>query len=162
MHRIWRFQACWTAHSSSPETRPTPVRVGLPPPAPEAPGGVSDRNSDSDDRPHQPPTEIPASRRQAPSSTAKSASTLFGRSWLRRRIRCREVYFRHFTRSFGGGEVRVVWLESSPLGKDVIRKLLNVSVVILQSVVIALAFHGDAVFRAGQLILQAQEILVRL
>src|SRR5207245_10278101 len=91
-----------------------------------------------------------------------AASTLVHLTSVRRPIRSREIHFRHFTRSFGGGEVRVVWLESSPLGKDVIRKLLNVSVVILQSVVIALAFHGDAIFRAGQLILQAQEILVRL
>src|SRR5213083_3406618 len=64
MHRIWQFRECWRPHSLPSETRPTPARAVLPPPAPEAPGGVSDRNSDSDDRPHQPPTEIPASHRQ--------------------------------------------------------------------------------------------------
>src|SRR2546430_2269070 len=62
----------------------------------------------------------------------------------------------------GRSEVRAVRLESSPPGKDVIRKLLNVSVVILESIVVAFALHRDAVFRAGQLILQAQEIFIRL
>jgi hypothetical protein len=38
--------------------------------------------------------------------------------------------------------------------------LLNVSVVVLKRIVIPLALDGDAVFRPGEFILQAQEVLI--
>src|SRR3989442_9146487 len=58
MHRIWQFRECWRPHSLPSETRPTPARAVLLPPAPKVPGDASDRNSG--DNPRGPPREIPA------------------------------------------------------------------------------------------------------
>ena len=66
-------------------------------------------------------------------------------------LRCRriiEVHFRGFARTFRSREVGVVHFESRPAGIDVVRKLLDVSVVVLQGVVVTLALDGDAVLGA--------------
>src|ERR1035438_8343816 len=63
---------------------------------------------------------------------------------LRRLRGGREVHFWHLARSFGRCEVCVVRLEAGPSRKNAVRKLLHVGVVVLQGVVIALAFDGDA------------------
>src|ERR1039458_6415677 len=81
---------------------------------------------------------------------------------LRRLRGGREVHFWHLARSFGRCEVCVVRLEASPSRKNAVRKLLHVGVVVLQGVVIALAFDGDAVLGACEFVLQAQKVFVRL
>src|ERR1035441_5148835 len=59
-------------------------------------------------------------------------------------------------------QVCVVRLEAGPSRKNAVRKLLHVGVVVLQGVVIALAFDGDAVLGACEFVLQAQKVFVRL
>src|SRR5207245_10881729 len=79
--------------------------------------------------------------------------------WLGRSA---EIYLGHLPRSLGGFEVRIVGLETCPAGKYARGELLDVGVVVLQGVVVALPCHGDAIFSAGQLVLQAQKVFVRL
>src|SRR5580658_4730315 len=63
-------------------------------------------------------------------------------------------------RSLAGLEIRVVWLEAGHSRPDAVGKLADEGVVILQSLVIPAPFDGNPVFRALQLILQLQKILV--
>src|ERR1700688_1968097 len=78
------------------------------------------------------------------------------RSWRARR----EIYLRHLPCSFRRGEVSVIRLESRPSRENVVRKLLDVGVVVLQRVVITLALDRDPVLGAREFVLQAQEILI--
>src|SRR5215469_4922701 len=97
---------------------------------------------------------------------ARSCSQMTGLSLpsvCRRRLgcRCREVHFGHRARTLRSREVGVVGFESHASSKEAGRKLLHVGVVILQRVVVALALHCNAVFRACKFVLQAEEILAR-
>ena len=65
------------------------------------------------------------------------------------RLRGWELDFRCFARSFGGLEVIVVAFEAGPSREDVVGEQANVGVVLLNGIVIALAFDGDAVLCAG-------------
>ena len=58
-------------------------------------------------------------------------------------------------------EIIVVPVESRDIGPDVVGEQPNERVVILQRLIVAAALDCDAVFRARQLILQLQEVLVR-
>ena len=88
-----------------------------------------------------------------------------------RRGRCRhclrrwlalKIHLRNISCAFCGFEVSVVLLVSGKSGNQIVRKLQQVSVVVLDRVVIALALDGDAVFGARQFVLQAQEIFIGL
>jgi hypothetical protein len=59
-----------------------------------------------------------------------------------------------------GLEVGVVALEAGPTGENVVGEERDVGVVVLDQFIVAAALDGDAVFGAGQLILQAKEIFV--
>ena len=52
-------------------------------------------------------------------------------------------------------------MEPGHPGPHAVGKLSDECVVVLQGVVVALALDGNAIFRAGQFILQAQKILIR-
>ena len=81
-------------------------------------------------------------------------------SRLRLRLRSREVHLGHCPRSFRGGEIRVVGFEPHTRREHAGRKLLHVSVVVLQGIVVALALDSDAVFGSREFVLQTQEILI--
>src|SRR5215469_14643762 len=86
---------------------------------------------------------------------------LAGWGRLRRRLRWRrEIHLGCLPRCFRCYEVGVIWFETRPTGKDVLRELLNVGVVILQCIVVALALDGNAVLGPGEFVLQTQEILI--
>src|SRR5215470_1363607 len=87
----------------------------------------------------------------------------FSPRWLRRGSGSRrsEVYLWNLARSFCRFEIGVVRLEARPSREDVVGELLDVRVVVLQSIVVALALDSNAIFGACQLILQAHEILIR-
>src|SRR4029077_17468759 len=95
-----------------------------------------------------------------------SACTLFRRRGLRRRLRGRarggEIHLGNLARFFRGSKIRFVRFETSPTRINVVGKLLHIGVVVLQRVVVTLALDRDAVFRSRQLVLQAQEVLIRL
>ena len=76
--------------------------------------------------------------------------------WLR--LRRVEIHLRDLARCFRCLEICRIWLEPRARGKQAGRELLHVRVVILQGVVVALAFDRDSVFSASEFILQAQEI----
>src|SRR5438067_6930858 len=80
------------------------------------------------------------------------------RRWFRRS----EIYFRHDPRRLRCFKVRVVWFEAHAGREQAVGELLDVSVVIAQSAIVALALNRDAVFGSGEFILQAQEIFVGL
>ena len=65
-----------------------------------------------------------------------------------------------FAGCFGGLEVGFVAFEAGPAGEDAVGEQADVGVVGLDGVVVALAFHGDAIFGAGQFVLQSQEVFV--
>src|SRR5262249_5633249 len=75
------------------------------------------------------------------------------RTGLRRRSRTREIHLRYCPRSFRSLEISVVRLESCPTREQAVGKLLHVGVVVLQRVVVALAFDRNAIFGACQFIL---------
>lgn len=60
-----------------------------------------------------------------------------------------ELDFGGYARPFGSLEVGFVALEAGPLGEEAVGKQADVGVVRLDGVVVALAFHGDAIFGAG-------------
>jgi len=62
--------------------------------------------------------------------------------------------------AFRCGEVGFVRFESRHLSEKAVGELLNIGVVVLQRVVVALAFDRDAVFCASQFVLQTQKVLV--
>src|SRR5215470_6456329 len=68
----------------------------------------------------------------------------------------------HFPRGLGGFEVGVVALEAGPGCEHAVGPLADVGVVGLQGIIVTLACDGDAVFGAGQFVLKAQEVFVRL
>ena len=57
-------------------------------------------------------------------------------------------------------EVGVVAFVAAPGGEDAVGKLADVGVIGLDGVVVIFAGDGDAVFRAGEFILEAEEIFV--
>ena len=77
------------------------------------------------------------------------------------RGRCRfyagEINFRRSPGAFTRGKVRIIALESSHAGPQAIREQADEGVVILQSVIVTLAFDGYPVLGSSQLILQAAE-----
>src|SRR6266700_6276097 len=81
------------------------------------------------------------------------------RRWLC--LWCPEVHFRYRAGPLRSRKVRRVRLESEICGKDAVRELMYVSVVVLKSVVVALALDRDAVFGACKFILQTQKIFAR-
>src|SRR5450432_3712644 len=62
--------------------------------------------------------------------------------------------------AFFGLEIGLVALEASHAGDQAVGEQRNVGVVVLHHLVVVAALDGDAIFRAGQLILQAHEIFV--
>src|SRR6516225_9404238 len=97
-------------------------------------------------------------------------SNLLGlcRGWrgLRTR-RCRsasviEIHFGSLPRPFLGLEVGVVAGESAHAGDEIVGEEREKRVVVLQRLVVAPALDGDAVLRSGELVLQAQEVLIGL
>src|SRR6202451_4890832 len=67
----------------------------------------------------------------------------------------------HGSRPFGSLEVIFIRFESSHPSEEAVRELLHVSVVVLERIVIPLAFHRDTILRACKFVLQTKEILVR-
>jgi hypothetical protein len=59
-------------------------------------------------------------------------------------------------------EVLIPVMEAGHIRPDAIGELANVDVVVLEDLVVALAFDGDAVFGSGQLIGEPGELLVAL
>ena len=51
-------------------------------------------------------------------------------------------------------------MEASPAGEDAVGEEADVGVVGLDGIVVALPFHGDAIFGACQFVLKAEEIFV--
>src|SRR5579863_4510171 len=90
------------------------------------------------------------------------AACLPRRCWSRLLRRRAEIHFRSFACSFGSFEVGVVASESRKARDDVVWEQADVGVVVLQGLVVATAFDGYPVFCARQLVLQAQEIFIRL
>src|SRR5689334_893661 len=76
-------------------------------------------------------------------------------------LRRRKLDFRNSPRLGSGGEVSVVALEACPACERAIGPGTDVSVVVLDGVVVTLALDGDAIFRAFELILQPQKALIR-
>src|ERR1051326_4838421 len=72
-----------------------------------------------------------------------------------------EINLGRLTRTLAGGEICVVAMESCDPCPKTGGKLSDKRVVVLQSVVVALALHGNAVLCARKLILQTQEVLIR-
>src|SRR5580700_6401548 len=62
-----------------------------------------------------------------------------------------ELHVRHLSRRGAGSKISVVLLESGDSRPDVIRKLKNERVVVLNRVVIPFARHANAVLGPGQL-----------
>src|SRR6185437_305131 len=82
------------------------------------------------------------------------------RRCLRRGIlRRAKVHLWHLTRAFRCCEIRIVRLEPGPSRKDVVWELLDVSVVVLERVVVTLALDCNTIFRSRQFVLQTQEVL---
>src|SRR5450755_277263 len=71
-----------------------------------------------------------------------------------------ELDFGGLAGAFGGLEVGFVAMEAGPAGEEAVGEQADVGVVGLDRIVVALAFDGDAIFGAGQFVLQAQEIFV--
>ena len=65
------------------------------------------------------------------------------------------------SRTFAGSEVRIISFETCHVGPNAVRKLPDEGVVILNRVVVALAFNRDSVFCSGKFVLKTQEILIR-
>jgi hypothetical protein len=59
-----------------------------------------------------------------------------------------ELDFGGYARPFGSLEVGFVAFEAGPLGEEAVGEQADVGVVRLDGVVVALAFHGDAVLGA--------------
>jgi len=78
----------------------------------------------------------------------------------RGRAGAREIHLGHFARALGCGEVGFIGLEPGPSCENAARKLLDVSVVVLERIVVTLTFDGDPVFGAREFILQAEEVFV--
>src|SRR5690348_17803866 len=72
----------------------------------------------------------------------------------------REFHFRNSSRFWSGREVGVVALEAGPACEGAIGPGTDISVVVLNGVVVTLALDGDAVFRAFEPILQLQKTLI--
>src|ERR1035438_767999 len=75
---------------------------------------------------------------------------------------CTEIHFGRHARALGRSEVVVVPLESCPTGIDAVGELADVSVVILNGLVIPAAFDGDAILASGQFVLKGCEVLIGL
>lgn len=73
-----------------------------------------------------------------------------------------EIYFGGFAGAGFGFEVGVVAGEAAEAGYQTVGKEGDVGVVVLNGFVVAAALDGDAVLRAGQFVLEAEEILVGL
>jgi hypothetical protein len=73
-----------------------------------------------------------------------------------------EVDFGDFAARGGGLEVGVVAFIAGPGGEEAVGELADVGVIGLDGVVVVFAGDGDAIFGAGEFVLQAEEILVGL
>src|ERR1700691_1486329 len=83
--------------------------------------------------------------------------------WRCHRSGCRaKICLRYLPRRFRGLEISWILFISRKARVEAVWKLQYISVVILQRIVVALTFDGNAVLGARQFILQAQEIFVRL
>src|SRR5580698_7905405 len=71
-----------------------------------------------------------------------------------------EVDFGDFAAGGGGLEVGVVAFVAGPAGEEAVGELEDVGVIGLDGVVVIFAGDGDAVFGAGEFVLQAEEIFV--
>src|ERR1700749_736889 len=72
-----------------------------------------------------------------------------------------EMHLRRLLRRGTGREVSRILMEAGHARPDAVGELKHEGVVVLQRVVVTLARHGDAVFAAGELVLQAHELVAR-
>src|SRR6202034_1145239 len=75
------------------------------------------------------------------------------RRWLRirrrsRRAGIRKIHLGNLARALGCREISFVRFETRPASKNTVRELLNVGVVVLQCVVVPLAFDGNPILGA--------------
>ena len=71
-----------------------------------------------------------------------------------------EIDFGDFAGAGFGFEVGVVAGEAAEASDEAVREERDVGVVVLHGFVVATAFDGDAIFGAGEFVLEAEEILV--
>ena len=71
-----------------------------------------------------------------------------------------EVDFGDFAAGGGGLEVGVVAFVAGPRGEEAVGELKDVGVIGLDGVVVIFAGDGDAVFGAGEFVLEAEEVFV--
>src|SRR6267142_4311063 len=79
-----------------------------------------------------------------------------------RRLLFLEINLWSLPRTLIGLEVRVVPRKPTYARYQVVREKRNISVVVLQSLIVAAPLHRDSVLCPRQLILQPQKVLVRL
>ena len=71
-----------------------------------------------------------------------------------------EIYFGDFAGAGFGFEVGVVAGEAAEAGYEAVGEERDVGVVVLDGFVVAAALDGDAIFGAGEFVLEAEEIFV--
>src|SRR5690242_11884581 len=75
-------------------------------------------------------------------------------------LRTWKLYFGRLARRLRSLEISVIAVESGPGGEDIVRKNAEVSIVILQDLIIAAALDRNAVLGAGEFVLKAQKVFV--
>src|SRR5437660_11996960 len=83
------------------------------------------------------------------------------RSRRRWRVGSSETNFGNLPRAFFRFEVSVVAREPAHSRHQTVREERNERVVILHSLIVAAALHGDAMLCSRQLVLQSQNIVIR-